>query len=106
MSANVFRFSVKKGEGDTADKLVDMNAVEEVVRLSKEAAKVGKRMEKELAAQDVDIAAQNGIKPDAATLADNDIAYYGCIVGKKHIISYLRSKSSYRSNYRHIIVRQ
>ena len=62
MSDNVFRFSVKKGEGDTADKLIDLNAVEEVVRLSKEAAEVGKSLEQELAAQDFDIAAQNGLK--------------------------------------------
>ena len=62
MSDNVFRFSVKKGEGDTADRLIDMNAVDEVVKLSKEAAKVGKSLEKELAAQDLDLAAQNGLK--------------------------------------------
>lgn len=62
MSDNVFRFSVKKGDGDTADKLIDINAVEEVVKLSKQAAQVGKRLENELAAQDFDIAAQNGLK--------------------------------------------
>jgi len=62
MSDNVFRFSVKKGEGDAADKLIDMNAVEEVVKLSKEAAKVGKSLEQELAAQDFDLAAKNGLK--------------------------------------------
>lgn len=45
-----FRFSVKQG-----DKLVDMNAVEEVVRLSKEAERLGKQLETELAAQDADV---------------------------------------------------
>lgn len=59
MSSNVFRFSVK---GENSDKLVDMNAVEEVVRLSKKAVAVSKRLEKELDAKDADIFAQNELK--------------------------------------------
>lgn len=59
MSSNVFRFSVK---GENSDKLVDMNAVEEVVRLSKKAVAVSKRLEKELDAQDADIFVQNELK--------------------------------------------
>lgn len=51
MSGNVFRFSVKKGTDDS-DRLVDMDAVEEVVSLSKKAAKLGKQLEKEFVAQD------------------------------------------------------
>ena len=59
MGSNVFKFSVK---GENADKLVDMNAVEEVVELSKEAVAISKRLEKELATQDLDIIAQNELK--------------------------------------------
>lgn len=61
MSDNVFRFSVKKGNDDS-DKLVDMNAVAEVVRLSKEAMEAGKRLEQELAAQDTENSYKNGLK--------------------------------------------
>lgn len=49
-----FRFSVKQG-----DKLVDMNAVEEVVNLSREAERLGKQLETELAAQDADTVQDN-----------------------------------------------
>ncbi len=44
-----FRFSVKQG-----NKLVDMSAVEEVVSLSREAERLGKQLETELAAQNAD----------------------------------------------------
>lgn len=47
--SNVYRFSMKQD-----DKLVDMNAVEEIVSLSKEAAELGKQFEAELAAQNSD----------------------------------------------------
>ncbi len=57
MSDKVFRFSAS----NNADTLVDMNAVEEVVSLSAEAAKLGKQLEAELAAQDAD-SAQDGLK--------------------------------------------
>ena len=59
MSSNVFKFSVK---GANSDKLIDMNAVAEVVELSKEAVAVSKRLEKKLATQDADIFAQDGLK--------------------------------------------
>ena len=48
--SNVYRFSMKQD-----DKLVDMNAVEEIVSLSKEAAELGKQLEAELAAQNSDV---------------------------------------------------
>ena len=51
MSDNVYRFSVK----NDSETLVDMNAVEEVVMLSKEAAELGRQLEAELAAQDADV---------------------------------------------------
>ena len=51
MSDNVYRFSVK----NDSETLVDMNAVEEVVMLSKEAAELGKQLEAELAAQNSDV---------------------------------------------------
>lgn len=56
--SNVYRFSVK----NDSDKLIDMNAVEEVVELSKKAVTVSKSLEKELAKQDLDIVAQNELK--------------------------------------------
>ena len=56
--SNVYRFSVK----NDSDKLVDMNAVEEVVELSREAVAISKRLEKELATQDLDIIVQNELK--------------------------------------------
>lgn len=59
MSSNVFRFSVK---GENSDRLVDMNAVEEIVELSREAVAVSKCLEKELATQDLDVFAQNELK--------------------------------------------
>lgn len=57
MSGNVFRFSVK----NDSETLVDMNAVEEVVSLSKNAAELGKQLEAELTAQDAE-AVQDGLK--------------------------------------------
>lgn len=59
MSSNVFKFTVK---GENSDRLVDMNAVEEIVELSREAVATSKCLKKELAKQDVDIIAQNGLK--------------------------------------------
>lgn len=56
--SNVYRFSVK----NDSDKLIDMNAVEEVVELSKKAVTVSKSLEKVLAEQDLDIVAQNELK--------------------------------------------
>lgn len=46
--SNVFRFSMSPD----SEKLVDMNVVEEVVRLSQNAAQVGKQLESELDTQD------------------------------------------------------
>lgn len=60
-SSNVYRFSVKKDADDSAT-LIDMNAVDEVVSLSKTAAEVGKNLEQELKAQGVDIGERNDIK--------------------------------------------
>lgn len=57
MSGNVFRFSASK-DGNA---LVDMNAVDEVVSLSKNAAELGKQLEAELATQNADTA-QDGLK--------------------------------------------
>lgn len=59
MSSNVFKFTVK---GENSDRLVDMNAVEEIVELSREAVAVSKCLEKELATQDLDVFAQNELK--------------------------------------------
>ena len=56
--SNVYRFSVSK---TNSDKLVDMTAVEEVVRLSKEAEMLGKQLEAEITAQNAD-SAQDGLK--------------------------------------------
>ena len=50
--SNVFRFSVKKGADDSAS-LIDMNAVEEIVSLSKTAEELGKNLEQELKTQGV-----------------------------------------------------
>ena len=58
-SGNVFKFSVK---GENSDRLVDMNAVDEVVRLSENAVAVSKRLEKDLDTQDADIFVQNELK--------------------------------------------
>jgi len=60
-SGNVYRFSVKKDADDSAT-LIDMNAVEEVVSLSKTAEEVGKNLARELKAQGVDIGERNDIK--------------------------------------------
>ncbi len=56
---NTFRFSVK---GKNSDKLVDMDAVAEVVRLSKHAAEVGKRLAEEVDALNVNDETQGSLK--------------------------------------------
>ena len=56
--SNVYRFSVK----NDSETLIDMNAVEEVVELSKEAVAVSKSLEKEFSTQDLDIFVQNELK--------------------------------------------
>lgn len=61
--SNVFRFSVKQNESQNdSAKLVDMNVVEEVVSLSKNAVEVSKRLEEELSMQNNDNSEQNSLK--------------------------------------------
>ena len=60
-SGNVFRFSVKKGDNDSQT-LVDMNAVEEIVSLSKTAEELGKNLENELNSQGLNILEKDALK--------------------------------------------
>ena len=58
----------------------------------------------------VDIAAQYGVKPDGAAIADDGVADDSCVLCEKAIFTYLRSKSAYRNdechNYRAAMIAQ
>ena len=62
MSGNVFRFSVRKDKHKDSEKVVDMNAVEEVIELSKEAVEANKEFEKDLSALNITNNGRNGLK--------------------------------------------